>query len=363
MDSAQQTIITDLGPLRMTRAQADDLDAVMGILENATAWLEARGIDQWHDDPRLRTRIASRIERGEMWLARLGQEAIGTLALQWADEEMWSARPPDAGYVHGLAVRRAYAGHGVGRALLDWAAGEVARAGRKFLRLDCVAHNGALRAYYEAAGFVYRGDRAYADEGGASSLFERAVGVRGTINVESSGVMFGPSRVQTQAGTLDVRLARTDDVPAVVALYRETTDWIRAQGFDPGEAPRPLAEIVAERVGTGTVYIALLGGEVVATMTVLREDVEMWGERPNDALYLHGFGVKRAYAGQRIGLALLDWLAKMARGAGREYVRLDCEAGNRKLRDYYEHAGFAYRGDVTTPSHTGSRYERAVRAA
>jgi protein-tyrosine phosphatase len=160
----------------MRRAAASDLSAVVGILDDATAWLEARGIDQWHADPELSTRIADRIARGEMWLGWLGGEPMATLALQWADEEMWGARPPDAGYVHGLAVRRTYAGHGIGRVLLDWAAGEVARARRSYLRLDCVAHNGALRAYYEAAGFEYRGDRTYADEEGTSSLFERVVG-------------------------------------------------------------------------------------------------------------------------------------------------------------------------------------------
>lgn len=184
MDQQEHLIPTDLGPLRVTRAAAGDLDSVMAILGDATAWLESRGIDQWHADPRLRARIAGRIARGEMWLCWRGDAPIATLALQWADEEMWGARPPDAGYVHGLAVRRAWAGHGIGRALLDWAAQEVARAGRGWLRLDCAAHNAALKAYYEAAGFTYRGDRTYSDGEGASSLYERPVGATASEHPE-----------------------------------------------------------------------------------------------------------------------------------------------------------------------------------
>ena len=169
-----------------------------------------------------------------------------------------------------------------------------------------------------------------------------------------------PPQVETRAGMLDLALAGPADVDDVTALYEETTAWIRAQGFDPGEAPRSMRAIVADRIATGTVYVARLAGEAVATLTVLPEDAEVWGERPDDALYIHGFGVSRAYAGQEIGRTLLDWVADVAAGAGRAYVRLDCEAGNRKLRDYYERAGFTYHGDATLPSHTGSRYEKPV---
>jgi hypothetical protein len=37
-------------------------------------------------------------------------------------------------------------------------------------------------------------------------------------------------------------------------------------------------------------------------------------------------------------------------------------ANNRKLRDYYERAGFTYRGDMTLTTYTGSRYEKPVGA-
>jgi ribosomal protein S18 acetylase RimI-like enzyme len=148
----------------------------MGIFDDATVWLEARGIDQWHAHPGLRAVVGERIARGETRLCWHGGTPVATLALIWADEETWGPQPHDAGYVHGLAVRRDYAGHAVGRALLDWAAGAVANAGRRVLRLDCIAHNAALRAYYEAAGFTHVGDRSYPGESGASSLFERRVG-------------------------------------------------------------------------------------------------------------------------------------------------------------------------------------------
>ena len=61
---------------------------------------------------------------------------------------------PGAPRDHGRVV----AGRGDGEAILAWAADTARRHGRHALRLDCVAANRRLRAYYEASGFVHRGD-------------------------------------------------------------------------------------------------------------------------------------------------------------------------------------------------------------
>ena len=63
-----------------------------------------------------------------------------------------------------------------------------AQQGGESLRLDCVASNGRLRAYYEAAGFVHRGDATVAgapgqrlDEGPVTvvSRYEQRLGPAG----------------------------------------------------------------------------------------------------------------------------------------------------------------------------------------
>jgi ribosomal protein S18 acetylase RimI-like enzyme len=79
------------------------------------------------------------------------------LALQRSDEETWGTVAGDAGYVHGLAIRRGFAGTGLGRELLRWAENMVAASGKKYLRLDCVAENTAFNEYYVRAGFGCRG--------------------------------------------------------------------------------------------------------------------------------------------------------------------------------------------------------------
>ncbi len=64
----------------------------------------------------------------------------------------WKEASPDAGQVHKLTLRRTYAGRGPGLVMLEWTATQASVAGKKFLRLDCLADNQRIREYYERAG-------------------------------------------------------------------------------------------------------------------------------------------------------------------------------------------------------------------
>jgi RimJ/RimL family protein N-acetyltransferase len=141
--------------LDVRRAGPADLELVRSVLEEASAWLHARGIEQWPAQWPDQW-IVPAIDAGTTWLAHHGDEIVGTITLQWDDPVFWGAQPPVAGYVHRLAVRRAAAG--AGAALLTWAERAVVTEGRELLRLDTWSGNTSLRAYYEAAGFVHVGD-------------------------------------------------------------------------------------------------------------------------------------------------------------------------------------------------------------
>jgi len=146
-----------LEELEIKAARIADLDVVLSILEEAARWMVSQGIEGWTPGSYSRRRIADLVERGEMYLAHLAGQPVGSFALQWSDEVTWGTVPDDAGYVHGLAVCRDFAGVGVGRELLRRAEVRVSQSGRKYVRLDCVADNDALNGYYLRAGFGYRG--------------------------------------------------------------------------------------------------------------------------------------------------------------------------------------------------------------
>jgi GNAT superfamily N-acetyltransferase len=136
-------------------ARPDEIEVVLDVLADASAWLRARGIEQWPQRFDA-SWVMPAIERGETWIGEVEGDVIGTLVVECEDELFWAGYPADAGYLHRLAVSRR--GTGLGAQLLRWAERHTAGAGKPWLRLDCVAWNDALRGYYERAGYEHVGD-------------------------------------------------------------------------------------------------------------------------------------------------------------------------------------------------------------
>jgi len=93
------------------------------------------------------------IARNECIVASRNMQIVGAMALQWRDELFWPDRNDDAaGYLHWIAVCRAFAGGRVTIPLVAYAEQEAIRLGKRFLRLDC-APAPKLMAVYERLGF------------------------------------------------------------------------------------------------------------------------------------------------------------------------------------------------------------------
>jgi hypothetical protein len=54
---------------------------------------------------------------------------------------------------------------------------------------------------------------------------------------------------------------------------------------------------------------------------------------------------------------MLKWAVEHARGLGRRYLRLDCEASRVRLRKVYEQFGFRHHSDRHVGPYFVSRYE------
>lgn len=160
---------------RVDAAEEASLAAFVAVHEEAAAWLQARGIDQWRPGEYTLATLQRELAEGhELYVARRDGVIAGGYTLQWDDLENWEGQPPVAGYLHALCVRRADAGRGLGALMLDYAGQRVVGYGRPWLRLDCWKSNSVLRAYYERLGFNYQG---IGDHGWAA-LYQRPAGER-----------------------------------------------------------------------------------------------------------------------------------------------------------------------------------------
>lgn len=134
-------------------AKASQQPSITAILEENRAWLKSKGIQQWVL-PFTSEWVDQRIERREFYIASIAEQAVGVFRLIESDPTIWENASTDAFYIHSLAVSKKWKGKAIGRSMLKWAEEYAVKNGRKYIRLDCMAENPVLCAYYERAGFI-----------------------------------------------------------------------------------------------------------------------------------------------------------------------------------------------------------------
>jgi ribosomal protein S18 acetylase RimI-like enzyme len=154
----------------VTPATLNDFEIVIDIYDDNARWLNSIGFTYWqYPQPDwFKEKIKHNLEDGNVFLYRQSDGNVAaTVRVLWTDPVMWPDDPPNAGYVHGLAVYRRLKGQGIGIALLNWAKEHIRAHNRQYLRLDCDVSNSTLRQYYETLGFKFIDEYAYKDYLGA----------------------------------------------------------------------------------------------------------------------------------------------------------------------------------------------------
>ena len=161
-----------------------------------------------------------------------------------------------------------------------------------------------------------------------------------------------------------IEQARPSDLDIIIDILEEAASWLASRGIDqwrPGSFLGPRFESISGQVNRGEVYLAMLNGKPVGTLTLQWEDKKFWGDVPDDAAYVHRIAIRRAYAGKDLGHQLLRWAESAAAAAGKNFLRLDCMAENSALCEYYERADFECRGEIQGKGWRGRLYEKRIR--
>ncbi len=128
-----------------------------------------------------------------------------------------------------------------------------------------------------------------------------------------------------------------------------------------GWSAESLVATVDQALPRGELCVVRRDDGVVGAFVLQWKDELIWGERPDDAGYVHKLAVVQAAAGQGVGLEIQRWAEERVRAAGRLYLRLDCDADNVRLNRYYREAGFTLHGPrVLSMGARLSLYEKAV---
>ncbi len=138
----------------MLLATADDAPAILALRDQLARWMVGKSITQWVPGEYPVHRLDTEIAAGEWYVLRSESGALhAAVRLVWSDAEFWGEDTP-AGYVHGLMVAPTARGTELGSAVLRFCAESTLAHGLTTQRLDVVATNPVLRAYYTRHGFA-----------------------------------------------------------------------------------------------------------------------------------------------------------------------------------------------------------------
>lgn len=146
--------------INVEQATEQDAEPILALRHSLEEWLEASSVEQWGRGEVGLAEVQRQVASNEWHVVRSpAGDLRAALRLLWSDEPVWQQQNALAAYVHGLMVRRADAGLGLGAVLLGWAEQQAHKNAVPILRLDCVESNEALRRYYRALGFSEVGRR------------------------------------------------------------------------------------------------------------------------------------------------------------------------------------------------------------
>lgn len=133
----------------------DQTETFLGILREVSQWLVDGGQTMWEPHTLTADNLIDEHTRGHCYVLYADSEPAGTFILQWKDPVYYPDVPDNtAGFIHKVAIRRAFAGQNLFGRMLGFCRAECLKRGIREIQLETDATRPALMRFYERYGFV-----------------------------------------------------------------------------------------------------------------------------------------------------------------------------------------------------------------
>ena len=147
---------------------------------------------------------------------------------------------------------------------------------------------------------------------------------------------------------ITIKQATEADIPIIEDILTGTVAWLDSIDQHLWEYADVQWDAMARFYGCtpANFYIAYADdqsgdGQSAACMALFDYDATFWPDiAPGKSLYLHKIAVRRAFAGQGVSQALINFAKDEAKKRGIATLRLDTHPDRHKLRAVYEKQGF-----------------------
>jgi len=138
------------------QADENDIPVIEEILLDAVNWLSKSGMQNtWNESNVKWTDLSNSFKINNFYIAYQNELPTACMALTDFDPTFWPNIPKSESlYLHKVAVKRAFAGKGFTKELIDFAKSVAQSHCINTIRLNCNQHRNKLRKVYENEGFM-----------------------------------------------------------------------------------------------------------------------------------------------------------------------------------------------------------------
>jgi len=163
---------------------------------------------------------------------------------------------------------------------------------------------------------------------------------------------------------LTFRKAEPEEIDTVLQMLKEAALWLRDKGIDYWQdwldPPSLFTDWIKQGFDGNQFYLVQMSEQVIGCFRLQWQDPMFWGEQEDDAGYIHSLTISRKHAGQGIGAEVLRSIEAHCRENKKTFLRLDCGAGVKGLRRYYEALCFKPVGEIAVEGERLTLYEKAI---
>ena len=138
------------------QADENDILVIEEILLDAVNWLSKSGMkNTWNESNVKWTDLSNSFKINNFYIAYQNELPTACMALTDFDPTFWpNITKGESLYLHKVAVKRAFAGKGFTKELIDFAKRLALSHSINTIRLNCNQHRNKLRKVYENEGFM-----------------------------------------------------------------------------------------------------------------------------------------------------------------------------------------------------------------
>jgi ribosomal protein S18 acetylase RimI-like enzyme len=158
------------------------------------------------------------------------------------------------------------------------------------------------------------------------------------------------------------RKALPSESPIAFALLKQASETLAEKNINQWgywqDPPADKIQWIQEGFDNGEFYFTVNeSGNIMGMFRLLESDPMYWGERHDNAIYLHSLVTDKEFAGIKLGNKVLEHISNIYKKKGTQYFRLDCLSTNPGLCQYYEKQGFKQVGTITLKYGTFNLYQ------